>query len=398
MDGATSSFHGNESASSPVMSKISRSYSNASERRPSLVALASPLAAISPEPAYIALAAASQIITADHEAFRSTADQQYVGETVLVSRGAVKLINGFLDQLLYRFLATSRSTSLASLRTAVSEILKPRLAHEVITTADQELHEYLGGGEDEELLTFHNGQEPTGEWDLERVWKRTRLRCMVYSSLGDMEEEDEDMYAEQDNLDRPAHNRFSNSSGIISPAVAIFLTSILEFIGEQTLIVAGRSAYNRLQRSSQGEALAEEDGEQRLMVEDKDTEKVALNTTFGRLWRQWKNKLRSPTGSLNGFSRPQSPEMILQQHSRDLASNDVDHEVHNIGMAQIAEGDKEPAAPLAEVEEPATVEELAASFALPESLYDVVEIEGIDNKVSLSIRTTKDLIAKIYIF
>jgi hypothetical protein len=86
-------------------------------------------------------------------------------------------------------------------------------------------------------MLFHNSIEPSGNWDLELVWKRTRLRCMVYSSLGDMEEEDEDHYTELEHLDGPpgSTSRYSNLLGVVSPAVAIFLTSILEFMGEQAL-------------------------------------------------------------------------------------------------------------------------------------------------------------------
>ena len=75
---------------------------------------------------------------------------------------------------------------------------------------------------------------------------------MVYSSLGDMEEQDEDFYTEQDLLassDEPQTHS-------VSPAVAIFLTSILEYMGEQTLVVAGQVAYHRM-RLRHEKALAE---------------------------------------------------------------------------------------------------------------------------------------------
>ncbi|KAF8851867.1 hypothetical protein BDZ45DRAFT_131012 [Acephala macrosclerotiorum] len=335
-----------------------RSHSISSDR-PSLAStgyggLLSPPLTISPDPAFIAASAASQIVTNDHDSQADAWFDQHgiepSGETALVAPPALKLVNRFLDQLLFNFLSVSRSTSLASLRPAVAEVLKPKLAKDAINGADQELHEYLGGGEEEELLAFHNGLEPSGDWDLELVWKRTRLRCMVYSSLGDMEEEDEDYYTEQEQLDGPpgTSNRFSNNPGVVSPAVAIFLTSILEFMGEQVLVVAGQAAYYKLRAKHEKE---ERDGTstpadiaERVVVEDTDMEKVALDRTLGRLWRGWKKRIRSPTNSISlgrAFSRESlrsqpytsraaslTPEEAIDEHARrpSLAAVLAEHE------------------------------------------------------------------------
>ena len=313
-------------------SRANRSHSISSDR-PSLTGyggLLSPPVSITPEPAFVAASAASQIVTNDHDSRADVWFDQHgiepSGETALVAPPALKLVNRFLDQLLFNFLSISKSTSLASLRPAVGEVLKPKLAREAISGADQELHEYLGGGDDEELLAFHNGLEPSGDWDLELVWKRTRLRCMVYSSLGDMEEEDEDLYTEQEQLDGPpgSNNRFSNNPGVVSPAVAIFLTSILEFMGEQVLLVAGQAAYQRLRAKHEredrdGTSMHSEIAE-RVVVEEADMERVALDRTLGRLWRGWKKRIRSPTISVSrsgSFSREslRSPGSPTQANS-----------------------------------------------------------------------------------
>ena len=221
------------------------------------------------------------------------------GETVLVSPASLMLVNSFLDHLLYNFLFTAKSTSLASLRPAVSEVLRPRLATEAIAGADQELDEFLGGGDDEELSVFHNGQEPGGDCDMELVWKRTRLRCMVYTRLGDMEEEEEDKWVERECLEDAdgVHRRFSRDSEVVSPAVAIFLTSILEFIGENALMVAAEAAYVRILKAAKDPAQSvhlSSGAPGRLVVEELDMEKVAFNTTLGRLWRTWRKRIRSP--------------------------------------------------------------------------------------------------------
>ncbi|RSL70831.1 hypothetical protein CEP54_001654 [Fusarium duplospermum] len=282
-----------------------------SSDRPSTIAhsLMSPPLSVSPAAAFIAASAASQIVTNDHDSHADTWYDQHgiepAGETALVSAEALSLVNSFLDQLLFNFLSISRATTLSSLRPAVSEVLKPKLAKDAVNNADEELREYLGEGDEEDYVQ-PQGSNSSRDWDLELVWKRTRLRCMVYSSLGDMEEEDEDLYMEQENLEIGADEQVSD---VISPAVAIFLTSVLEYMGELTLTVAGQAAYHRLRTRFQKEIKEgvrnPTDIADRIVVEEQDMERVALDRTLGRLWRGWKKRIRSPIIDLNGrpFSR-----------------------------------------------------------------------------------------------
>ncbi|KAI1389474.1 uncharacterized protein F4822DRAFT_202155 [Hypoxylon trugodes] len=279
-----------------------------SSDRPSTVGhnLMSPPLSVSPEAVYIAASAASQIVTNDHDSHsESWYDQMGIEpseETALVSQHALQLANNFVDQLLFNIIGAAKSTALSALRPAVADVLKPKLAKDAINNAEEELREYLGGGEVEELAQSPSKQAPS-DWDLELVWKRTRLRCMVYSSLGDMEEEDEDYYMEQEHLRGESDDILTD---IISPAVAIFLTSILEFMGEQVLVIAGQAAFNRLRVKYEKEV---KDGIRmpgeffdRIVVEELDMERVALDRTLGRLWRSWKKRIRSP--SEPNYSRP----------------------------------------------------------------------------------------------
>ncbi|KAI1738922.1 hypothetical protein F4680DRAFT_449384 [Xylaria scruposa] len=286
----------------------SRAQSTSSDR-PSTIAvtgLMSPPLSVSPEAAFIAASAASQIVTNDHDSYLGTWYDQVgiepAAETALVSYGALQLANNFVDHLLFNVLATAKSTALASLRSAVVDILKPKLAKDVINSADEELREYLGGGEIENLARSSLA-EAARDWDLELVWKRTRLRCMVYSSLGDMEEEDEDSYIEQEHLEGEVDDVLTE---LVSPAVAIFLTSVLEFMGEQVLIVAGQAAFSRLrvryEKELQNGTRQPGDVSDRIVVEESDMERVALDRTLGRLWRAWKKRIRSPTEA--NYSRP----------------------------------------------------------------------------------------------
>jgi hypothetical protein len=344
-----------------------------SSDRPSLQGyggLLSPPVTVSPDAAFIAASAASQIVTNDHDSQADTWFDQHgiepSGETALVAPPALKLVNRFLDQLLFNFLSVSRSTSLAALRPAITEVLKPKLARDAINGADQELNEYLGTGEDEDMLVSQNELENSRDWDLELVWKRTRLRCMVYSSLGDMEEEDEDYYTEHEHLDLPteSNNQYSNNPGVVSPAVAIFLTSILEYMGEQVLVVAGQAAYHRLRSKHEKE---EKDGNgtsldiaERVVVEEHDMERVGLDRTLGRLWRGWKKRVRSPTTSIS-MSRSFSRESLFSQPQSGTASIASEARI-------IEERRPSLAAVLAEHEH-------AANIPLPMTDNDIQEIE-----------------------
>ena len=294
---------------------------------------------VDPEPAYIAALAASQIVTNDHqhqaEAWFEETGDKVDQDPAVISSASLSLVNAFLDQLLFSFLASARSTSIASLRPAVSEVLKPRLAKDAINGADEELHEFLGGGDDEELSAFHNGLEPGRDWDLNLVWRRTRLRCMVYTRLGDMEEEDEESFVESEHLEGPhgGHGRLSRDLGIVSPAAAIFLTSILEFVGEQALMIAGEAAYIRTEAKQVRTAAngVASESRQPVTVEESDMEKIALNTTLGRLWRSWKKRVRSP--SMLG-ARTISRDFTRAKVSPSFATNPAGR------SASVSEGDE----------------------------------------------------------
>ncbi|KAK4190708.1 hypothetical protein QBC35DRAFT_489529 [Podospora australis] len=287
-------------ASPQRMPSRSRAQSISSDR-PSTIAhsLMSPPLTVSPEPGFIAASAASQIVTNDYDSHaESWYDQHGIeppGEPATVSPAALQLVNSFLDQLLFNFLCVSHSTALSALRPAVSEVLKPKLAKDAINQADEELREYLGGDDEDPSEAKDQTASSPADWDVELVWKRIRLRVMVYSSLGDMEEGEEDYYMEQGHLGTELDGRLSEA---VSPAVAIFLTSILEFMGEQALIVAGQAAYHRMRvkyDKDLKEGLRSPTGiADKIIVEELDMERVALDRTLGRLWRSWKKKIRSP--------------------------------------------------------------------------------------------------------
>ncbi|KAM0136602.1 hypothetical protein ACHAPC_007701 [Botrytis cinerea] len=355
--------------------RLARSHSALSDK-PSTASthtgLLSPPLSISPEPVFIAPSAASQIVTNDHDSREDAwLDQHGIepsGETALVSLAALKLVNTFLDQLVFNFLSVSKSTSLVSLRPAVAEVLKSRLASDAVSGADAELREYLGGSDDDELLSSEREGISSRDWDLEMVWKRTRLRCMVYSSLGDMEEEDEDRYTAQEHLNGSSEfGGRENESGIVSPAVAIFLTSILEFMGEQILIVGGQAAYSRLRTKYEEDErdgiIRQTDIAERVVVEEVDIEQVASDRRLGKLWRGWKKRICLPKSPVS-MGRPPSREAVDKSSQPVLTPA----EAVSIPLSDDKQPQEKPLNALADYEQ-------AAIIPLPMSVDDVRQIE-----------------------
>ncbi len=280
---------------------------SASSDRPSIAGrstLAPPPADVSPEPAYISASAASQWVAAELD-----------DDEIEVSSEALRLLNSFLDQMLFSFLSSARSTRLPQLRLAVPDVLKPRLGKDAMASADEELREYLGEGDDEELSDFYDGHEPASDFDLDLAWKLARLRCMVYTRLGDIEEEDALEIIEREQLDERGgqHRRFSSRSSSITPAGAIFLTSIIEYLGEQALYHAGVLAENRLSgahlhphEDSADANNSSQPATGSRMVEEIDVRRLGREGPLARIWRNWRRPLRSPQDSLG---RPFSPSM-----------------------------------------------------------------------------------------
>jgi hypothetical protein len=143
----------------------------------------------------------------------------------------------------------------------------------------------------------------------------------------------------------------------ITPAASIFLTSIMEWIGETALVIAGETARSRLLAElKDGEEFIGPNDERRridqFVVEDLDMEKLALNPTLGRLWRTWRNKRRRG----NTLSRTRGYSVA---NSRKNSIATIEEPVTP----------KEPVP----VEMPPPID--PATIPLPNSDYDVQEIE-----------------------
>lgn len=266
-----------------------------------------------PLPAYISETEAEGLIYAE------------LDQPVKISEGALHLVNGFLDQILYDILSRSHSTALSSIRSAVPVVLKQRLGRSAVKAGDEELQDYIEEDEMEEVLSTPAVLDPTADFDVDLAWRLTRLRCMVYAKLGDMEEEDEEDYLEDDDLrDHIGHVKERvKAAAVIAPAAAIFLTTVLEFLGEQAVCIAAQHATKRHANLTDPTREAPSNGTQdrdqkQISLEEIDMSGVGKEGPLIRLWRSWKGNVRAG-GSMS--SRPTTPS-IMSPSSPDSSGYD----------------------------------------------------------------------------
>ena len=293
-------------AASPS-SPLSVSSSLVSDNSNTKSAFLLPTPTVLPSPAYVAFAAASQLATDNHvqnaQQQQASDDQQpTIGERsgALFTEQALALINAFLDELLYSFLCNARSMSLLHLEAAVENVLKGKLAQLALDSAHNELEDLLAEEDDTEPPGTPSADESLTQAEIDLVFKRSRLRIMVYMRLGEMEDEDEERHVQREagmQSTRGTNKRFSGSSHMVPWSAAIFLTSVLEFVAEQCIAFSGENAYRRVKqrRNKQmpGFPSLGSDMEARVYVDEHDVEKLALNSILTRLWRIWRKSLRA---------------------------------------------------------------------------------------------------------
>lgn len=364
-------FHPSDFVAIPRSRSVSLSSDHSHISR---VSLLSPPPVI-PPPAFVSLSAASEIITTADE-YDAPSD-----ENAQVTPEALALLNGFLDHLLFNVLATAKSTKLSYIRPAISDVLKPRLAREVVSVADSELTEYIGSvGDLDGERELNGSRQLEGGFDLIRAWKLTRLRCMIYTRLGDLEEEDEDEYIEQDSLREGDGfpSRFTASVTVV-PTTAVFLTAIIEHIAEQALAVAGEAARARLSAENGDmfdEQRASPSGQHtQFVLEKTDMEKLALNATLGRMWRTWRRRIR-PAKLSRTLSRESIRPRAYRRYTFDLSRRNSD-------TAHTYEPDPSsiplPRSPTVEAQDQADIQvkEFGTPWLLNDADFEAVTLEAV---------------------
>ena len=330
-----------------------------------------------PEPQYISQSNAADLVTRQHLHdqfdFASPATSPPT-EGAIFSEPALNLLNSFLDALLYNFLGKAQSTSLNKLRPAIKEVLKAKLARDALAGADEELNGLYDESEPE-----IDGEQPLPAWHLEETFKLMRLRVMVFLGLGEFDDDDEERFLEEEEFHINGE-RVSPDMSILNGPTAVYLASVLEYLAERLIDVSGEAAYVRQRRRMSTRPISEsQELEQihpeRLIVEETDVEKIALNPTYGRLWRTWRKQLRVAR------SNPVTPTAISPRHAR-VSSEDGPFQslkrIHGAGQSKDAD-EKQPKElsleeiPGAEDDLPEYI--LAANIPLPD------DVDEIDDRV-----------------
>jgi hypothetical protein len=344
-----------------------------------------------PEPAYISATAAAEHVTHNHrhESYDLLSPAASpTNDGAIFSDSALSLLNSFLDSLLYNFLAKARGTNLTQLRPAIVEVLKARLGREALASADEELHGLVGEGDsenEEDGDAIPRPSSTTPDWHLESAFKRMRLRVMVFIRLGDFDDEDEDRFVEDDEFsERGPH---ALEFGLQSSPAPVYLASVLEYLAEQILSLAGEAAYARARTRtrrviSENQPLDVSDAEE-VVIEDRDVEKIALNPALGRLWRTWLKSYRgiigaSPGRPLSSSRRGSGPLSSPTRLGNDMHLNSTLRRDSTSGVIQ-----EERETPVQELPNPhenipegePSETDIAANIPLPMSEQDVDEIE-----------------------
>ena len=356
-----------------------------------------------PEPAYISASSAAEFVTHRHrhESYDLLSPAASpTNDGAVFTPSSLNLLNAFLDSLLYNFIAKARGTSLNQLRPAILEVLKARLGRDALATADEELHGLVDDHESDcdDTNDFpHRPSSVAPDWHLESAFKRMRLRVMVFIRLGDFEDEDEDRFLEEDE-NCSSH---SHEFGLQSSPAPVYLATVLEYLAELALSLAGDAAYAR--SKSRARRTIAEDGPldtsqvENVIVEDRDVEKIALNSALGRLWRTWlksykstlpagpaspgrsrydrRDSFASPTRSVNdvrtSFRKDSGASMTIEEESQEASRT------HSRAQREVHGAHDE----IPECEPSET--EIAANIPLPINERDVDEIEvpGLANVV-----------------
>ncbi|BFZ54478.1 hypothetical protein PYCC9005_001515 [Savitreella phatthalungensis] len=188
--------------------------------------------------AFISLSAATYIASTN----TSASDPGPSRATLSPDEVCLRSLNAFLDYFLAMILQDAKSVDLKDLQATLTQLLNSPLGHVALQEASAELETYKSqaAGQGRILDDELNGKRrPSNQpFNVEAVWAQARVRCMVYSTIGEKEENDFPPLPEDENS--------------VTPPVAIFLTAILEFLGEHILFTTARFARSRLGEDTRG--------------------------------------------------------------------------------------------------------------------------------------------------
>jgi len=246
---------------------------------------------------------------------------------------ALHFLNRLLDEILLLILHSSRSLATNRIKTeGVLRVLNNNLlAKNAVLEAELELRTYLDGKRAEGAkvplgLQATSRLDGTESFPVASAYNLLRNRCEVYSTLNDHED---DTAAGDQNIMSPEGRPVAT----ITPGVAIYVTALLEFVGEYILQGMARvierdnsdeaSLTDFRAAMTEDEALSHLYG--RLIVADEV--KKRMDAAAARRTRRGAN-ISSPNGGGDEFSRGVRPETRASRPWQVPNSEDMEEAVN----------------------------------------------------------------------
>ncbi|KAI8984389.1 hypothetical protein BDF20DRAFT_833899 [Mycotypha africana] len=158
-----------------------------------------------------------------------------------VSTDALQAINQFLDEFIVLLLACSLSLDLSNIKSVVFNLLPSTLGKNAVVEAELEVKTFITDSESIDYDVYERMRNmKVDAFPLNEAIPLLREKCFEYCTLADKEDQ---LYMQRSMQQR------KNRSGtqieqtiIISPIVAIYVTTIMEHIGEYLLTAVAMSA------------------------------------------------------------------------------------------------------------------------------------------------------------
>ncbi|BFZ63908.1 hypothetical protein YB2330_005045 [Saitoella coloradoensis] len=272
-------------------------------------------------PSYISPPSASAILSASSIARKISLRFPYA--EVCVGEKGLRLVNLYLDYLLRRILSAAaehqvemgiglRGIGVRGVREGLQRVLPERVARDACADGEAELKTYLGSNIEDDLNPSPSPSTGGVEesFDVQKAWEYARLKCMIYSTIGDVEEEYVNFILGAEHALPPATEPTGPND--ITPAAAIFLTAALELLGENLLLTAIRAARNRVRSANNLQFMGAEGGGVQFFIEEQDVAKGATSSDekAKRLWADFVEDSHNAIPTVTSSVVRKEPEVL----------------------------------------------------------------------------------------
>ncbi|KAK7206171.1 hypothetical protein BZA70DRAFT_275940 [Myxozyma melibiosi] len=208
-------------------------------------------------------------------------------------------INSFLDSLLCEILLSSETLSIDSLRSSVTDILDNHLGYDAVLEGDSRLHCIKEDvTREEQMIIDSHTTMSISISNSEFLSRVTRARCMSFSCYGSWGA-----------ADVPSQDRLLDGgqlTRVVSLLAAAYLTSIIEVVAENLLLVAGRLAVYRCTALQQSQTPAV------VSLESRDLDGLNADINLKEAWNRWiHGESKAVTTETNPMERYSSIVMEL---------------------------------------------------------------------------------------